>query len=287
MINYNKKDGEIMKWCISARQSRELLEKADEILVDWQDRAPIIDFIEWNPKARIILRLPTKENFLEKDYSKLIEYNTLCHNNFAVSVINDQQALKCKENNLTWFFAYPLHTFQQLYRVESLGASDAYIADELCHSLNTIEEYYPNLKIRVIANNVGSNILQDNQYLSGICGSWFRPEDLWLIPQIDVAEFYLQLNIVQGTEWNMRRQEQALYDIYAVKHEWSGKLEDFVFNIEQKDIYNELLGENFQPYRSNCGMRCMKTKTCHHCILYANLASTEMAEKIKKHIEKL
>ena len=62
-----------------------------------------------------------------------------------------------------------------------MGATDAYIADELCHNLDIIEEYFPNITIRVVANSAGWGTIEGDQYLNGICGGWFRPEDLWLI----------------------------------------------------------------------------------------------------------
>ena len=103
----------------------------------------------------------------------------MCKNNFAVAIFDDQYIHYCKEYDLLWFFAYPLKTFTQLYRSVVLGASDAYISDELCHNLDIVEEYYDELTIRVIANNIGYRPLTDNKYLNGSNGDWFRPEDLW------------------------------------------------------------------------------------------------------------
>jgi len=41
-----------------------------------------------------------------------------------------------------------------------MGATDAYITDELCHNLDTIEEYF-DITIRVIANSAGWGILEN------------------------------------------------------------------------------------------------------------------------------
>ena len=197
----------------------------------------------------------------------------------AVIVVDDNQANKCKELNIPFFFGYPARTFAQLHRMKMWGATDAYIEDVLCHSLNSLKQFYPDIKIRVIANSCGWGTL-DNIW-DGIEGSWFRPEDLWQIEQIDIAEFKTNLEVTT----DIRKQEQALYRIYAEKHEWAGPVDDFILDIKKKGMLNRLFDSDFQERRSNCRMKCMETHRCKYCQIYANIILKENAQKIKDNIK--
>lgn len=266
-------------------QTDEYLKKADEIKIIWQDkkkRPDVLSFIEFNPIARILI-VPSLEFILfDEDYQWLREQFILSKHNMAVIINSDEQALKCKELEIPFIFGYPARTFAQLSRMQKMGACDAYIDDMLCHSLDSIKNYYPDIKIRVIANSCGWGTM-DNVW-DGLEGSWFRPEDLWQLDQIYAAEFYTNLSY-QGPYdqiQNVKKQEQALYRLYAEEHEWSGKIDDFVFDIKRKNIMNRLLDEDFQNRRNNCKMKCMETHGCHHCEIYAALASQDTMEKIKE-----
>ena len=208
----------------------------------------------------------------------------MCKNNMAVIVIDDEQANKCKELEIPFFFAYPAHTFCQLNRMRGMGACDAYIDDILCHSLNTVEEYFDELQIRVIANSCGQGTGKD--IWDGIEGSWFRPEDLWQIDQIDVAEFKTKLNIApeKYTRTEIQKQEQALYRIYAERHQYEGRVSDFVYDFVNNQVLNRLLPLNWQDRRSNCRMRCMEGHICHHCRSLCHFAEYETSQVMKKNI---
>ena len=67
------------------------------------------------------------------------------------------------------------------------GATDAYIDDMLCHAFDSINMFYKDITIRVYANTCGWGVKEN--IWDGLEGSWFRPEDLWQIEAIDVAEF--------------------------------------------------------------------------------------------------
>jgi len=54
--------------------------------------------------------------------------------------------------------------------------------------------------------------------------------------------------------------------------------------VELKILYI-ILNDNFQAYRSNCGMKCVKFGRCRHCLIYADLADENIINKMKQHIE--
>ena len=63
----------------------------------------------------------------------------ICKRNFAVIVSYDDMAQRCKDLDIPFFFGYPARTFQQLNRMHTWGATDAYIDDMLCHCLDSID----------------------------------------------------------------------------------------------------------------------------------------------------
>ena len=269
-----------MKWCLTARQTEEYLKKADEIKVFWSNhqKPDILELIEINPKARILIMPSFELTLFEDDYKWLSQQLILCKYNMAVIVADDNQAKRCKELNIPFFFGYPARTFSQLNRMRAWGATDAYIDDMLCHSLDSIKEFYSELSIRVIANSCGWGTLEN--IWDGLEGSWFRPEDLWQLNQIDVAEFQTNLELAV----DIRKQEQALYRVYAEKHEWAGRVDDFILDIKKKDMLNRLFDSDFQERRSNCRMRCMETHRCKYCKTYSDMTLKENAQKIKENI---
>ena len=272
-----------MKWCLSSRQTDEYLKKADEIKLIWANNRnlDVISYIDLNPNARILI-LPTFDMPLtDKDYQQLKAQCMICKRNFAVIVSNDDMAYKCKELDIPFFFAYPARTFQQLYRMREYGATDAYIDDMLCHAFDSINMFYKDITIRVYANTCGWGVKEN--IWDGLEGSWFRPEDLWQIEAIDVAEFRTSIE----NPLDARRQEQALYRIYAEKHEWNGYINDLVFDLKKENILNRLLNTDFQEHRNNCYMRCMETNRCHHCKICCDLAIKEEANKIVNNIKKI
>ena len=270
-----------MKWCLSGNQSDEYIKKADEIKVMWANynvKPDILQLVDLNPNARILIFPSLSFTLTENDYKWFCQQLIICQKNMAVIVSDDKQAQYCKDLNIPFFFAYPARTFQQVNRMRNQGATDIYIDDMLCHCLDSLKDFYGDLKIRVIANSCGWGTA--DEIWDGIEGAWFRPEDLWAIDQIYVAEFKTNLN----NAIESRRQEQALYRIYAEKHAWAGPVDAYVFDIKKKNILNRLLDDEFQERRNNCRMKCMETHHCHYCITKTNMALKENAEKIKENI---
>lgn len=279
-----------MKWCLNFTVDEEYLKKADEIKCFWQDHnkhPDVLRLLELNKNARILIQPSFELTLFEDDYKWLQEQYILCKQNMAVIVNDDRQALHCKELKLPFIYAYPARTFQQLNRMKNIGACDAYIDDILCHALDVIEEYFDELQIRVTANSCGWGTMPG--VWDGIEGSWFRPEDLWQIEQIDVAEFRTNLNVAseQFTKNDICKQEQALYRIYAERHEYEGRVSDFVYDFLNKEVLNRLLPTNWQERRSNCHMKCMEGRICHHCRSLCHFAEYEVSQTIKKNVEEL
>ena len=173
----------------------------------------------------------------------------------------------------------PCNTFESLSYFKELGASDVYITGELCHSLDDVDEYFDGVNIRVCVNDCGMLLIPNNKYLNGICGPWFRPEDIEDLYQIDVGEFCTNI-LDENTD--ILRQERALYRIYAERHEWNGRLEEIIYNLPYEGIVNQVIDDSFQSRRSNCHMKCMINGRCSHCYTLARMAHETTLENIRK-----
>lgn len=128
-----------------------------------------------------------------------------------------------------------------------------------------------NIEKRIIANATDSFL-----NYKPIIGSWFRPEDLINLPEIDVCEF----------QTNNIYQEQALYRIYAEKKEWPGRLSEIIFDIKDQDIMNRMLPPEFTKQRLNCNQTCENGGSCHYCERVTNIAKIEYIKKVKDLLNK-
>ena len=241
-----------MKYCLSARQSKEFLNKADEIKIEVRDYKAIIDYIENYPNKTLILEL---EHELPEKFSwNTIEMYSKKHENFYCAVANKNQILECKLRNIKFYYKFTITTFYELASLKEMGASYVLIGAPLIFDLKNVKRY--NIPIRAIPNLAYEPYLD---HPNGICGGWIRPEDVDKYSEyIDVFEFYAP---------KMLEKEATLYHIYAENKNWPGNLNlliDFL-NIDANN--NAIIDENgFAEKRMNCKQRCMSNGNCHYCI---------------------
>ena len=251
-----------MRVALSGRQNREYMKKADEVVVEYRDHNFIYDLVEINPKAIITLYIPNIDNI---DWKKLEQYKVICKNGFRIMAIQVNDLLKAKELGFQFFSALSVYDGYQLNALIDLGVCAVRIAGQLAHQLNFLEEK-TNIEIRAIVNN-------PNTFLNyrPLIGSWFRPEDIKNLPQIDVIEFDTRDN----------RQEQALYRIYVERKEWPGRLSEIINDIQDDDIMNRMIPPEFTERRANCRMSCMNGGSCHYCERVADIAKIEFIREVK------
>ncbi len=175
---------------------------------------------------------------------------------------------ECKKRNIPFFFSMAVDNAWILNSLINLGVCAARITGQLTHQLDYINTLP--IEIRVWANNPGAPFNYEP-----IIGGWFRPEDLYQLEAIDVCEFDAKDN----------RQEQALYRIYAERHEWPGELYILINSITDQTIMNRMIPPEFQQRRSNCNMKCQSGSHCHFCYMITHLANPEILKPIKDKIK--
>ena len=258
-----------MKYCLSARQSKEYLEKADEILVEWRDNDAILDILEINPKASIVLRIPLDVNLTSEEWDRVAQYYIMTQKRFKV-MLSTINVSECRKRNIPFFLNHPVYTGWEANALIFMGVSSIYIAGQLAHQLDFVKTLP--VEIRILVNSATAPF-----GYKPLMGGWIRPEDIEKVSDaIDVCEF----------TYRDRRDEQALYRVYAEKHEWAGELYMIIKDIEDKTIMNRMIPPEFQERRNNCGMRCQSGGHCHLCETITYLANPDILRPVKEQLDK-
>ena len=260
-----------MRYCLQARETKEYLRKADEIMVDWRDHEIIIDYVQDYPEKMITLNCSPSEDV---DWQLVKQYSIMLKGNLQACLESELDIDKAKDMGVKYFLPSLLRDFYSLNRYISLGVCAIRITAPLTHYLDELRKMDLHVEIRVFPNLPG---IIPTETCNGLTGGWFRPEDLYQLDDIiDVAEF------APGTPI---KREQALYRIYAEDHQWSGALDLLIDDFTIKDMMNRMIPPEFQERRSNCRQRCQfGSRNCHYCELLIKLTNPEFLKPVKEQI---
>lgn len=256
-----------MKVCLSSRNTVEYLLKADEIKVQYKDHEIIPNLIERYPKATIILDLNKQYEFNETDetsWADIIMYNDLAKNNFICCTETLFQMNYCKENNLKFYYGFPINSFYELQSLKKLGVCYLRLAPPLTHMLPDVAKL--EIPIRAVPNICYQDYLP---HQNGIHGQWIRPEDLHI--------YELYIDTIEFEDCNEIK-EQALYRIYMEEHEWPGDFDMLFTNFNHPGV-NRMIEPIVGRTRMSCGQRCEQNGSCHLCDISVQLADPEMWEE--------
>lgn len=256
-----------MKYCAYFSQKSSILDKVDEINVDYDPRElTFVTFLQEHENQRVNICFfdPT---LLEDGISRIIaiheKYPQL---NLAIKFSRYDKELDkyidiCKENNIPFYFSDFITSWDSLHGYVNLGVSDVFIVEELGFELDAVYEITSRANVRI---RVFPNVAQSSWKTSPEIKRFFiRPEDTPIYEQyVDVFEFFGDTNRIN-----------IMYDVYAVDKEWFGTLDELIIGIHSK-IDNRTLTGVFPVRRIKCGKRCMKGKGCNICEIAADLAST-------------
>ena len=260
-----------MKYCLSARQTKEYRQKADELIIDWKDNEVILDFLQEYPNTTFTLNCFPRE---QVDWTVVQSYNKLLGNRFQICLESEEDIYLTKKIGVNFFLMFFVRDFYTFYRYKALGVNAIRITAPLTHQLNDILQIKSSVKIRVFPNIIG---LKPFNGCSGLTGGWFRPEDFYKLDNIiDVAEFSPDIPI---------RREQALYRIYAEQHEWAGEVDMIIDDFDIPKILNRMIPPEFQERRSNCRQKCLYSNSCHYCEIIKLLTNPDFMRPIKEKIK--
>lgn len=260
-----------MRFCVDVHQSEEYLKKAGEIIVDWNNRTIIDEFTELYPQAFISLKYPA--NSQEVSIKELKSFQLLCRNKFLYITPYLAHLKQLVAAGIRCCYAIPVRDFYTLSYIQSLGISAVYITAPLTHCLKELNKF-TDMEMRIVINDCG--ITADTDDWNGITGGWFRPEDVDNISEyFDSCEFL----------FNDKKQEQALFRIYAENKFWPGTLDLIIPNINKRQISNYSIPPEFFERRANCGQACAAKGSCIFCYLISDISNPIKLNKIKRSFE--
>ena len=244
-----------MKYCVSGRQPRSVLKKADEIKLQYKDRDILFDYIKEMPDKLYILHIPKEE--VELDWTLLRAHAS--NVNLMLCIENLNMAQLCFENGLKYYWHYPVFTWYELKGL--IDMRPAYISLGAPLSFDLIKvKAKTNIPLRLVPN------LAFDAYIprkNGIYGSWIRPEDIKIYEEwVDVFEFVS----------DSLSQEATLLHIYQENGYWPGNL-NLLFTNFNVNVDNRGLPEEIGETRANCGQRCMVSSNCHFCETAVNFSN--------------
>lgn len=249
-----------MKYSMSSRQSAEYLAKADEIKIQWRDRRIIPELCEKYPG--ITLNLTRHYQDQEAiDWQELNTYRILSRDTLIIGFSVPEEMKTAQKDGHTCYFLAPVRTFQELSDYRRAGVCRVQLDAPLFFRMDRVKEF--GIPVYAVANVANSASIFERE--NGVAGTWIRPEDVQTYePYIEVIEF-----------WGNQSQEQALYRIYAEKHEWSGELGMLVKDLNYI-CTNRMVPPTLANARLTCGQKCQENDRCHLCYRTFDLANPDL-----------
>lgn len=238
-----------MKYSISNRQTKQMLNKADEIIVRSKDYRVISDlFIDYPDKMIILDVAPDMEEEIMNYILLLIDEN---REHFCCRIYNMNNIEWYKSNNVKFYYGFPVNSFYDIKGLIDLGVEYISVIAPLTFNINRLSKY--DMKFRMVPNVAYSAYIPRK---NGIIGQWVRPEDV---------SFYKKgIYIFDFEDCDSLDKERTLYHIYAEQKHWPGNLNLLISNLNV-DIDNRAIIDELGESRANCGMRCCETSSCHLC----------------------
>ena len=267
-----------MKYCLKWTNINKRL--IDEVSIRYIEDRGLVDFMEKYADKRIILRLESTD-FSDSEIAKLLAIRRQFPNyrftmglpQLDLSLIN-----KLKESEIPFYLLQPVQNWELFsYLVKDLGVSDIDLSGALAFELPKVKRFLERNGLKVyirITPNFPRSLEESCHPLQKF---FVRPEDLELYePYVDVVEF-------EGID-----KQDLFYDIYAIKKQFIGNLNQVIYNLPIS-VDNVGLISLFGEKRIGCERECLRGGRCKRCFSLTNIAtsiSPIIREKVKENIMK-
>lgn len=255
-----------MKYAREYDNTSKIIEQIDEIIFNYpkQNKDILKNYIQEHPNQRIILKFYEEEKENPNFMSTILEWKKEGMQNFSVLFPGHQsqeiqQTLKDAE--ISYFFGFPVDTWDVLHSFMKEGVSDIYITGQLGFELDKVRKVTRknNIQIRVYPNLTQRDALN---HLPCLKSFFIRPEDVsFYEPYVDVFEllgFHTTIDII--------------YQSYKDKR-WYGRLREFIINFED-DFDTKYIPQLFGLKRPICQRKCLKGDRCRICDALTVLSET-------------
>lgn len=256
----------MIKFCTYGGLSKHILDSADEIKILHPTYEVLLNeyCIKYPNKTFILVWDNEPEEVTIPELKQLQKLYP--ETRFIIALEHIYWISTLRENNIQWFYNYPLTTFYDLNGVVGAGACMALVGPPLIFQMDTLHEYNIDIRIRPNIAYYGSEMTHKD----GVTGGWIRPEDLSLYDPCTI-EFY----------GDTQAKQETLYRIYKYDKEWGGDLNVLIMNLNI-NVDNRALPEDFGKNRLNCRQRCEENDSCHYCDM-----SIKFAQAIERKVNEI
>ena len=183
-----------MQFCVSGRQPYSVMNKADQIIVKWQDRERIIDFVERLPDKEIVLEVAEVPGLQDFETwamyaEKFQDFYVAIHDLRLFDVFNI--------GNIKWYWPYPVTSYYELQQIIPLKPSYIKLGPPLSFDLKNVKRLVGDIKLRMVCNNARPEYLPDKYNLpNGWINSDFKQTKSYSPELIAHSRFYKKYNQV-------------------------------------------------------------------------------------------
>ena len=264
-----------MRFCVNGRQPYSVIEKADEIKFQYNDKDKILDLVEKYPNKVVILDVPGDEtdwNAWHMYSDKFIEFYIALHNLNRADEFND--------NNIKWYWPYPVTSYYELGMILALNPSYLMIGAPLSFDLDQVatlayvDGEATSIPLRMVCNNARPRYLPAPTPIANtaICGQWVRPED--------VKAYGSRVQCFEFDNVDLK-QEEVLLHIYKENESWPGNLNLLIQGLNV-NVDNRAIPDEFAEARMNCGQKCWSTSGCRLCPTALKFADQIRKEHLRR-----
>lgn len=236
------------------------LDDFDEIIIRYEEQdRELITFLQDHRAQEVVLCVREVDKFIDDEHWRLINAIYEEHKNFSVcfypaqtfSEFNAKELRAIAELSMPWFTGKVVTTFDQLNYLLSIGASQVYLAEDICFDLIRARRVCSAHQARIrIFPNVAQASIKTTPALKKF---FLRPEDMQEYSDcVDVIEF-----------WGPLDRQAVLKRIYE-KGRWYGNLKDLILDFNISLDSRRLLNQ-FGKVRKTCDRKCLKGSSCAIC----------------------
>lgn len=247
-----------MKYSVSIRQPKNVLQKADEIKLDYKDRKGLYNFIEDEDlkKKKYVLIIP-RDTEVEIDWKELQMFAAKL--DLTLALANLRMAKACHDYKLKFYWAYPITSFYELRGCIYLGVCEVLLGAPLYFDLAEVKKH--GVPIRLVANVCFDGYIPRP---NGVCGTYVRPEDVPAYePYVDILEF----------DTDDIKKESVLLKVYQEDKNWPGNLNLILTNLGE-NVDNRAIPEQFGQARTQCRQNCQRNGNCKLCFTAIQLSQS-------------
>lgn len=249
---------------LSCRHTLVDLEKADEIRVDYRDKARLADFItdKWQCEKPIYLYIPRDQLI---DWDEINTYGSILK--FTIAVEDTSLIQDVKNHGYRVLWSFPATSYWELRGLIDLEVDEILLDAPLYFDLPKVKSACGNIELRLVVNKCVNGYMKRK---NGICGTYVRPEDVSLYePFITHMEF--------DTDGDLRK-EMTLLRIYKEDHYFPGNLNLLLTHLGE-NVDNRGFDEDFGKKRLDCYQACQRDGRCHYCQSVFTFITTTLKHK--------